>query len=225
MVNTATPSPMGATSPSRRALLGAAVWSVPAISLATAAPSFATSPGAQTPTTSTPSTVAAQTPTATVTTQPDGSRHITGSVTINNPSTTTATVGLQAIFSMPSSYMPTGTPSLKLSSTIGNWTITGYSNNGTTLTVTLNAPKQLAANASTVLTFDVTAQMPHLPATAPAVSVWAKASNMPAQPAIVSFKPGTATAAPARVSPAASPRPARGGRPAGAGKSRRRKVN
>ncbi|WP_110239777.1 hypothetical protein [Nocardioides gilvus] len=186
MAHEATATPLRThASPSRRALLGAAAWSVPAITLATAAPAFATSGEAPVAGTK----LAAVSPAATITTTSTGARKITGSVVIKNP-TTTATTGLQAIFSMPSSYLPSGTPAMTLSSTIGNWTLTGFANSGSILTVTLNAPRQLAAQSSTTISFSVTAQMPNLPTTAPAVSVRSAASNMPGAPAWVSFLPG-----------------------------------
>lgn len=180
---TSLPTPTGA-SPSRRALLGAAAWSVPAITLSTAAPAFAMTDGAPAPA----KQLAAQNATATITKQSNGVRTITGSVLINN-ATATATTALQAIFSMSTAYMPTGIPTLSLSSLLGTWTYAVHDITGDILTVTLNAPKQLEADTSTTINFSVTAQMSNLPVPLPAVSVHA-AANGSRSPAWASFIPG-----------------------------------
>lgn len=159
--------------PSRRTLLAAA-WSVPAVTVATSSPAYATSNGGTTAT-----QLAILEPRADIATDPNNAnvRTLTGSLRVNNP-TVTATQGLQVTFTMPATYLPTGTPQLVLTSTHGTWTPSGGGVAGSNVTATLTAQTQLPARSSVEIHFTLRATMPHLPQQPPPVEVRPSATNL-----------------------------------------------
>lgn len=173
MNHPATATTHAPASPSRRALLGAAVWSVPVVSLTTAAPAFASSGGAATPTRLSVTAASAQ-----VTTVSGNNRTIKGTMVVHNP-TAAATKNLQVVFTVPLGYLPSGgSPQPTLGSTNGPWTLAGFSQAVDHFTVTITAVNQLGAGNSTTIDFALTALLPGLAAGTPAVTVRPTATGL-----------------------------------------------
>lgn len=144
--------------PSRRAVLRSAAWSVPVVAVASAAPAYADSgdgAGAIAGITAMP-TLRATNGSASSTNS--GINYIfTGQVTITNPATA-PTQGLQVVLTL-NGYPLHGNESVSASggSGLGAWTSSVNTSQG--IVITLTAPTQLAGNTSTTLTFTIQASI------------------------------------------------------------------
>lgn len=157
--------------PSRRALLGAAAWSVPVIAVGTATPAYAVS--------STATLAFTVSPTSGFTRRTDqtGVTYVFHGVTALANTGSAATRGLELVVTLPSAYATLGDPtSLSINDGVGGWSFAGGGASAGQYVYRFIPTAQLAPGTTTTASFRLTLAGT-LPAILPAIQVNAAASN------------------------------------------------
>lgn len=161
------------TTPTRRALLGAAAWSVPVVAVATAAPAYAASTTATLAFTVPPTSgfIRRTDPTTGVVTH-----EFHGATTLANTGAAT-TRGLELVVTLPGPYASLGDPrSLSVNDGAGGWSFAGGGASGGQYVYRFTPATQLAPRTSTTASFRLVLAGT-LPASLPPIVVNAAASN------------------------------------------------
>lgn len=149
--------------PTRRALLTAAAWSIPTVAIAAAAPAYASS-GAL---------IFSTAPSAEITRTP--TKHFHGTLALTN-SHTVATDSLQIVVVLPGGYASAQPTPLVINRGAAGWTVAA-AHAGGEYTYTFTATTQLGGKQTAHVTFDMDL-LGTLPATLPTITVTASARNM-----------------------------------------------